>query len=146
MAWFSSSVDKITLGHSAIWSFGMKTSYDLATDSIYIHLADRASVDSVELTDGLVVDYDLDGIAVGIDMQRASQATGLKVEEVKCSYFENEDTLHIRLTDKPVMRETSPNWHTNISYAEDGSMVEVVLLDFSALGKNSPQLVKPADR
>jgi uncharacterized protein YuzE len=126
--------------------FGMKTSYDPATDSLYIHLADHASADSVELTAGLVVDYDLDGVAVGIDMQRVSQATGLNGEEVKCSYLENVDTLHIRLTDKPVIRETSPNWHTNISYAEDGSIVEVVLLDFSTLGKLHQQLLKAADR
>ena len=79
-------------------------------------------------------------------MQRVSQATGLKDEEVKCSYLENEGTLHIRLTDKPVTRETSPNWHTNISYAEDDSIVEVVLLDFSTLGKPNPELVKPAAR
>ena len=124
----------------------MKTSYDPATDSLYIHLADEASVNSVELADGLVVDYDLDGVAVGIDMQRVSQATGLKGEEVNCSYLENEGTLHIRLTDKPVMRETSQNWHTNISYAEDGSIVEVVLLDFNTLGKINQQLLKAAAR
>ena len=124
----------------------MKTSYDPATDSLYIHLADHASVDSVELTDWLVVNYDLEGVAVGIDVQKVTQATRFKGEEVKCSYLENEGTLHIRLTGKPVTRETSPNWHTNISYAEDGSMVEVVLLDFSTLGKLNPQLVKAADR
>ena len=124
----------------------MKTSYDPATDSLYIYLAAHASVDSVELTAGLVVDYDAAGVAVGIDMQRVSQATGLKGEGVKCSYLENEGTLHIRLTDKPVARKTSPNWHTNISYAEDGSIVEVVLLDFSTLGKLDYQLVKTADR
>ena len=124
----------------------MKTSYDPATDSLYIHLAVHAPVDSVELTTGLVVDYGLDGVAVGIDMQKVTQATRFKGEEVKCSYLENEGTLHIRLTGKPVTRETSPNWHTNISYAEDGSMVEVVLLDFSTLGKLNPQLVKAADR
>ena len=124
----------------------MKTSYNPATDSLYVHLADRESVDSVELTDGLVVDFDLDGVAVGIAIQRVSQVTGIKGEEVKCSYLENEGTLHIRLTDKPVMRETSSNWYSNISYAEDGSIVEVVLLDFSALGKLNPQLLKAADR
>ena len=74
----------------------MKTSYDPATDSLYIHLADRASVDSVELTDGLVVDYDLYGVAVGIDIQRVSQATALKAEEVKCSYLENEWVIGVR--------------------------------------------------
>ena len=124
----------------------MKTSYEQATDSLYIHLADHASVDSVELTNGVVVDYDIAGVAVGIDMQRVGQATGLKGEEVKCGYLENEGTLHIRLTDKPVTRETSPNWHTNISYAVDGSIVEVVLLDFTTLGELNPQLAKAADR
>ena len=124
----------------------MTTSYDPATDSLYIHLADRASVDSVELTDGLVVDYDLDGVAVGIDMQRVSQTTGIRGEGVESSYLENEGTLHNRLTDKPVTRETSPNSHNNISYAEDGSIVEVVLLDFSTLGELNQQLVKPAAR
>lgn len=123
----------------------MKTSYEQATDSLYIHLADHASVDSVELTNGVVVDYDIAGVAVGIDMQRVGQATGLKGEEVKCRYLENEGTLHIRLTDKPVTRETSPNWHTNISYAVDGSIVEVVLLDFTTLGELNPQLVKAVD-
>ena len=93
-----------------------------------------------------MVDFGLDGVAVGIDMQKVSQATGLKGEGVKCSYLENEDTLHIRLTYKPVKRESSLNWHTNISYAEDGSIVEVVLLDFSTLGKLNQQLVKAADR
>jgi uncharacterized protein YuzE len=124
----------------------MKTSYDPTTDSLYIHLADRASVDSVELTDGLVVGYDLDGIAVGIDMQRVSQTIGLKNEGVQCSYIENEGTLHIRLTDKLVARESSPNWHTNISYAADGSIVEVVLLDLSSLEELKRQLVKAAGR
>jgi uncharacterized protein YuzE len=124
----------------------MKASYDPATDSLYIPLADHASVDSVELTDGLVVDYGLDGVAVGIDIQRVSQATDFKGEEVRCNYLENEDTLHIRLTAKPITRDTSPNWHANISYAEDGSIVEVVLLDFSTLGKLNQQLVKAADR
>ena len=139
-------MDKKVLCGPAVWSFSMKTSYDPATDSLYIHLADHASVDSVQLTDGLVVDYDLYGVAVSIDMQRVSQATGLMGEEVKCSYVENEGTLHIRLTDKPVTRETSPNWHTNISYAEDGSIVEVVLLDFSKPDKLKRQLVKAANR
>ena len=124
----------------------MKPAYDPATDSLYIHLADHASVDSVELTDRLIVHYDLDGVAVGIDMQQVSQTTGFKGEKVNCSYLANVDTLHIRLNDKLVTREASPNWHTNISYAEDGSIVEVVLLDFSTLGKLNQQLLKAAAR
>ena len=51
----------------------MKTSYDKETDSLYIHLADRASVDSDEVKDGVVLDYDANGALVGIDVQHASQ-------------------------------------------------------------------------
>lgn len=51
----------------------MKISYDKATDSLYIHLADRASVDSDEVADGVVLDYDADRALVGIDVQHASK-------------------------------------------------------------------------
>ncbi len=50
----------------------MKISYDKATDSLYIHLADRASVDSDEVNDGAVLDFDSNGALVGIDVQHAS--------------------------------------------------------------------------
>ncbi len=45
------------------------------------------------------------------------------------TYFDEDDILVIRLSDKPITREVSQNWNTHISYAEDGSMVEVVLLE-----------------
>ena len=48
---------------------------------------------------------------------------------VKSIYFENDDILQIRVSDKQIVRELSQDWHTNISYAEDGSIVEIVLLD-----------------
>jgi hypothetical protein len=48
---------------------------------------------------------------------------------VKSIYFENDDTLQIRVPDKQIVREVSQDWQTNISYAEDGSIVEIVLLD-----------------
>jgi uncharacterized protein YuzE len=51
----------------------MKISYDQATDSLYIHLADRASVESDEVQDGVVLDFDTNGTLVGIDLQHASQ-------------------------------------------------------------------------
>ena len=51
----------------------MKISYDKATDSLYIHLADPASVDSDEVKDGVVLDYDANGALVGIDVQHASK-------------------------------------------------------------------------
>ena len=48
---------------------------------------------------------------------------------MKSIYFENDDILQICVSDKPIVREVSQHWHTNISYAEDGSIVELVLLD-----------------
>ena len=51
----------------------MKISYDKATDSLYIHLADRASVDSDEVKDGVVLDFDANGALIGIDVQHASE-------------------------------------------------------------------------
>ena len=51
----------------------MKISYDRATDSLYIHLSDRVSVESDEVQDGVVLDYDANGALVGIDLQHASQ-------------------------------------------------------------------------
>ena len=48
---------------------------------------------------------------------------------MKSIYFESNDILQIRVSDKPIVREVSQDWNTNISYAEDGSIVEIVLLD-----------------
>ena len=48
---------------------------------------------------------------------------------MKSIYFENDDILQIRVSYKQILREVSQDWHTNISYAEDGSIVEIVLLD-----------------
>ena len=107
----------------------MNIAYDKATDALYIHLADRASVDSDEVTDGVVLDFDANGALVGIDVQQASQRAGINNEAVKCTYLEKDNIFQVRLSDKPVVREVSPDWHTNIGYAEDGTIVEIVLLD-----------------
>jgi len=56
----------------------MKISYDQATDSLYIHLADRASVDSDEVNDGVVLDFDANGALVGIDVQHASERADIR--------------------------------------------------------------------
>ena len=47
----------------------MKLSYDAETDSLYIHLSDKPSLDS----DGVVLDFAENGVLVGIDVQYASQ-------------------------------------------------------------------------
>ena len=48
---------------------------------------------------------------------------------MKNIYFESDDILQIRVSNKLIVREVSQDWHTNISYAEDGTIVEIVLLD-----------------
>jgi len=53
---------------------------------------------------------------------------------MKATYFDEEDTLVIRLSDKPIVREVSQDWNTHISYAEDGTAVELVVLEARAHG------------
>lgn len=53
----------------------MKLSYDKETDSLYIHLFNALSVDSDEVADGAVLDFDDNGTLVGIDVQHASEKT-----------------------------------------------------------------------
>jgi hypothetical protein len=53
---------------------------------------------------------------------------------MKVIYFEDEDTLVIRLSDKPITREVSQDWHTHISYAADGTVVETVILEAARMG------------
>lgn len=53
---------------------------------------------------------------------------------MKTTYFDDEDTLVVRLSDKPVVREVSQDWHTHVSYAADGTVVETVILEATKLG------------
>jgi len=53
---------------------------------------------------------------------------------MRTCYYNEDDILVLHLSDKPIVRETSQDWNTHISYAEDGSMVEIVVLDASTLG------------
>ena len=53
---------------------------------------------------------------------------------MKTTYYDDDDTLVIRLSDKPIVRELSQGWNTHVSYAEDGSVVETVILDAAHCG------------
>ncbi len=44
-------------------------------------------------------------------------------------YDEADDILTVHLSDKQIVKEVSQDWNTHISYAADGSIVEVVVLD-----------------
>jgi hypothetical protein len=50
------------------------------------------------------------------------------------TYFDEDDTLVIHLSDKPITREVSQDWNTHISYAADGTAVELVILEAKAHG------------
>lgn len=50
----------------------MKLKYYPDTDSLYIDLSHRTSVESHEISEGVVLDYDEAGNIVGIDIDNAS--------------------------------------------------------------------------
>ncbi len=56
----------------------MKLNYYADTDSLYIDLSERPSVESREITEGVVLDYDAEGNLVGIDIDNASRKVDLK--------------------------------------------------------------------
>jgi uncharacterized protein YuzE len=55
----------------------MKLHYYPETDSLYIDLAEKDSVDSQEVASGVVLDFDAEGNLVGIDIDNASRIVSL---------------------------------------------------------------------
>jgi uncharacterized protein YuzE len=55
----------------------MRLHYYPDTDSLYIDLAERDSVESTEVAPGVVLDFDAEGRLVGIDIDRASKVASL---------------------------------------------------------------------
>ncbi|MFP4037031.1 MAG: DUF2283 domain-containing protein [Desulfobacteraceae bacterium] len=56
----------------------MKLNYYRDTDSLYIDLSSKPSVESREISEGIVLDYDADGNITGIDIDNASKKIDLK--------------------------------------------------------------------
>jgi uncharacterized protein YuzE len=56
----------------------MKISYYPDTDSLYIDLSEQPSVESREVAEGIVLDYDAEGRLAGIDIDNASKKVNLK--------------------------------------------------------------------
>ena len=56
----------------------MKLNYYAKTDSLYIDLSEQPSVESREISEGIVLDYDAAGNLVGIDIDNASRKVDLK--------------------------------------------------------------------
>jgi uncharacterized protein YuzE len=65
----------------------MKQHYYPETDSLYIDLNHRTSVDSREVADGVVVDLDDNGHIVGIDIDHASSRLDLASLETEALPF-----------------------------------------------------------
>ncbi len=55
----------------------MKLNYYPETDSLYIDLSEKTSVESREISEGVVLDYDANGTLVGIDIDNASKKVRL---------------------------------------------------------------------
>ena len=56
----------------------MKLNYHPETDSLYIDLSEKTSVETREISEGVLLDYDADGQLVGIDIDNASNKVQLK--------------------------------------------------------------------
>ncbi len=56
----------------------MKIEYFPETDSMYIDLSKKESVDSREVSPGVVLDYDSEGNLTGIDIDNASKKLDLQ--------------------------------------------------------------------
>nr|VFJ58347.1 MAG: Uncharacterized protein YuzE [Candidatus Kentron sp. DK] len=56
----------------------MQLNYYKDTDFLYIDLSSRPSVDSREVSDGIVLDYDAEGNLTGIDIDNASRKVDLR--------------------------------------------------------------------
>lgn len=59
----------------------MKIRYDKETDSLYIELVERPSVESREVAAGLVADFDAQGRVIGLDIEHASKMLDLTTLE-----------------------------------------------------------------
>jgi len=71
----------------------MKLNYYPDTDSLYIDLSESTSVESREVSEGVVLDYDTRGNLVGIDIDNASAKVDLarKAGEVMLTRFDRVD-------------------------------------------------------
>jgi uncharacterized protein YuzE len=56
----------------------MKLNYYPDTDSLYIDLSEKASAESREVSEGVVLDYDENGSLVGIDIDNTKNKIALE--------------------------------------------------------------------
>jgi uncharacterized protein YuzE len=56
----------------------MKLNYHAETDSLYIDLSEKPSVESREVSEGVVLEHDAAGNLVGIDIDHASKKVDMQ--------------------------------------------------------------------
>lgn len=56
----------------------MTLNYYPETDSLYINLSERPSIESQEISEGILLDYDANGKLVGIDIDNASNKVDME--------------------------------------------------------------------
>jgi uncharacterized protein YuzE len=61
----------------------VKLHYHPETDSLYINLSERPSVDSDEVAPGVILDFDEHGQLVGIEIDHASRTLDLTTFEAE---------------------------------------------------------------
>lgn len=66
----------------------MKLNYHRDTDSLYIDLSEQVSVESREVSEGVVLDYDASGNLVGIDIDNAR--TKVQLDRLVLSHMDAE--------------------------------------------------------
>lgn len=67
----------------------MKFNYYPETDSLYIDFAEKTSSQSIEVSPGVVIDYDDEGNVVGIDIDGASKKVNISKLEMRSLPLDN---------------------------------------------------------
>jgi len=128
----------------------MQLTYYPRTDSLYIDLSSKSSVDSREVSDGIVLDYDADGDLVGIDIDHASQK--LEIKEIILrpwnltssvfGFYYHEMSYRDIITIEPEKRGGKPcirgmriTVYDVLEYLASGMTQEEILEDFPYLTK-----------
>ena len=59
----------------------MRTSYDAEADALYVRFSEASSVNSEEVADGVVLDFDAEGRIVAIELLDASKPREIGEDE-----------------------------------------------------------------
>ena len=60
----------------------MKVKYYPETDTLYVELKETPSVESEEIAEGIVIDYDGSGEIIGIEVERISEKRSIEIPVV----------------------------------------------------------------